>query len=92
MPEFFVEFDRPVVYQPDHPKAKRTVTGLVVNAGTLTGAMQHALRTTRGEVEILQTLPVDDAEPAKVASARAQHPHQPPPVLVDVPLSEVPRA
>lgn len=93
MPEFFVEFDRVVTYLPDHPKANRPVTGLVVSAPTPTGAMQHALRTTRGEAEIVETKLADEADPDKVGAARAQLPYRPPaPVPVEVPLAETPRA
>jgi hypothetical protein len=50
MPQYLVRFERPVVYQPDHPTACQTITELVVSgASDGPAAIAHALRTTRGD-------------------------------------------
>lgn len=48
MPTFYVVFSGPVVDQPDHPRARKTVEGLQVAAPSATAACFHAARVTRG--------------------------------------------
>lgn len=71
MPEFLVEFDRPVWYQPDHPKARRETQAVLANAPTPAAALTHAIRVTRGEGEITRVYPIEEAPEALVAIARA---------------------
>ena len=71
MPEFLVAFDRPVWYQPDHPKARRETQAVIANAPTPQAALTHAIRVTRGEGEITQVYPIEEAPEALVAIARA---------------------
>ena len=87
MPEYFVEFSGVVIYQPDHPKAARPITGLCVNAASANSALQHAIRTTRGDAEV-SVVPLDEGEPAKVAAARSLIPYQPPAPLVPAAVTE----
>jgi hypothetical protein len=50
VPEYLVRFERPVIYQPDHPTACQEILELVVaGAADGTAAIAHALRTTRGD-------------------------------------------
>lgn len=51
MPRFHVVFSQPVIDQPDHPEARRTVEGLTVNAPSASAACFHAARVTRGDGE-----------------------------------------
>ena len=77
MPEWVVRFSRPVVYQPDHLLARRTVDVMLVNAPTAAAAEMHAIRVTVGETAILSVLPpAEDA--AGVEAARAAEPPPPP--------------
>ena len=71
MPEFLIEFDRPVWYQPDHPKARRETQAVIANAPTPQAALTHAIRVTRGEGEVSQVYPIEEAPEALVAIARA---------------------
>ena len=50
MPTFLVRFPQPVVYQPDHPQARRTITDLLVHAPDALGAQMHAVRVVQGDV------------------------------------------
>lgn len=54
---WLVQFPRTVIYQPDHPIARREVVQLVVNSPTAQGAIIHALRTVEGDVEGLTATP-----------------------------------
>lgn len=49
MPTFYVVFSGPVVDQPNHPRARKTVEGLTVNAASAEGACFHAARVTVGD-------------------------------------------
>lgn len=55
MPHFVVVFDQPVVYQPGHLKAQRTITELLVAAPDREGALQHAIRVTVGAAKVTVT-------------------------------------
>lgn len=48
MPKYLVKFPNPVQYLPDHFNG-RDVTELVVNTSSVSGAITHALRVTRGD-------------------------------------------
>jgi hypothetical protein len=50
---FRVRFSEPIWYLPDHPKARRLVADLFVNAPGPREAEAHALRTTRGPAQIV---------------------------------------
>ena len=87
MPEYFVEFSGVVIYQPDHPKVARPITGLCVNAASPNSALQHAIRTTRGDAEVSVVL-LTEADPAKVDAARTLLPYTPPVPIVPAPVAE----
>lgn len=55
--KWLVRFPRTVIYQPDHPTARRELITLVVHAETAQGAIIHALRVVSGEVEGLTAEP-----------------------------------
>lgn len=55
--KWLVRFPRTVIYQPDHPKARRELISLVVHATTAQGAIIHALRVVSGDVEGLTAEP-----------------------------------
>ena len=55
---WLVTFTGPVVYQADHPKARRTITTLEVSAETARSAEIHALRTVQGAADIASVKPV----------------------------------
>ncbi len=55
--KFLVRFLQPVVYQAEHPSARREITSLVVNAPNARGAELHAIRTCAGEIEGLTVEP-----------------------------------
>lgn len=57
MPRWLVRFPRTVIYQPEHPIARREVVTLVVSAPTAQGAVIHALRVVEGDVEGLTAEP-----------------------------------
>ena len=61
MPRFVVRFDLPVVYQPNHPRRALSTTALEVIAETSVQAMQHAIRTTVGEGQVIGVEEVVDA-------------------------------
>ena len=46
-----------VIYQPDHPTARRELVTLVVHADSAQGAVIHALRVVSGDVEGLTAEP-----------------------------------
>lgn len=50
MPTFLVTFPQPVVYLPDHPKGRRVLTELEVNAPDAARALIHAIRVVHGDV------------------------------------------
>jgi hypothetical protein len=77
VPEFLVVFGGLVTYQPDHPKMRRSINGLCVNAPTSTAAMQHALRTTRGDAEVTEVVPIEQANADHVAAAKSLLPYLP---------------
>jgi hypothetical protein len=56
---FRVIFTEPMVYQADHPVARRVVTELVVSSDTARRAEMHALRTVSGSGDVLRVEPVD---------------------------------
>jgi hypothetical protein len=69
--KFVVRFEHPVVYQPDHPTGRRTVSEIVVNTDTESAALLHAVRVTQGDpgkIAVLPPFPRDltpaDFEPA----------------------------
>lgn len=49
MSRFLVRFLRSVVYQPDHPKARRDITELIVSTDDPGLALIHAYRTVSGD-------------------------------------------
>ena len=55
---WLVTFTGPVVYQADHPKARRTVTSLEVSSDTARRAEMHAIRSVQGDAEIAAVRPV----------------------------------
>jgi len=71
MPEFLIEFDRPVWYQPDHPKARRETQAICASAPSARAAETHAIRVTRGAGEILRVYPIAEAPQALIEIARA---------------------
>ena len=71
MPEYLVEFDRPVWYQPDHPKARRETQAVIVAAPDGTKAQTHAIRVTRGEGSVIMVYPIDQAPQPLIDIARA---------------------
>ena len=54
---WLVTFTGPVVYQADHPKARREITSLVVSAATARSAEIHALRTVQGAADVASVEP-----------------------------------
>lgn len=61
--DYLVRFERPVIYQPDHPTACQEITELVVSGATDgTAAIAHALRTTRGDGGAVSAHPVGAAQ------------------------------
>jgi hypothetical protein len=48
---FRVTFATPVVYQASHPRARRTVTELIVHAPDARAAEIHAIKTVEGSFE-----------------------------------------
>lgn len=58
MPRYAVRLETPVVYQPDHPKAQRPITELVVNAPTPEAALIHTIRVTTGEIAVREIVEV----------------------------------
>jgi hypothetical protein len=50
MPTYRFQLMRPVVYQPDHPIARREITELDVRANDEAMALSHLHRSTRGVV------------------------------------------
>ncbi len=71
MPEFLVQFDRPVWYQPDHPIAKRETQAICVSAPHEKDAEKHAIRVTRGAGEVLKVYPIAEAPEPLVTIARS---------------------
>lgn len=55
--KWLVRFPRMVIYQPDHPTARRELVTLVVHADSAQGAVIHALRVVSGDVEGLTAEP-----------------------------------
>lgn len=50
MPQFVVVFATPVIYQPDHPTARRLIDLLHVHAPTAEAAIAHGIRVVQGDV------------------------------------------
>lgn len=71
MPTYLVAFSGPVWDQPDNPLACREVMALAVHAPTPQGAQTHAIRVTRGEAEVVQVVPIEEASPDLLAAAYA---------------------
>lgn len=57
MPRFLVTFPQPVIYQADHPKARRVITELEVSAPDATTAQFHAIRVVSGDPSGLTVIP-----------------------------------
>jgi hypothetical protein len=53
-------FAQPVIYQADHPKARREITELQVSAPDEAGAITHAIRVVQGDVAGLTIAPFTD--------------------------------
>ena len=51
---YLVKFRQPVLYQPDHPIAKREVVELPVHAGSPREAEIHTFRVCGGPIEIAE--------------------------------------
>jgi len=60
VPRYLVRFSEPIWYLPDHPKARRLTTDLIVNAETPKQAETHALRVTRGAGEVVSCAVTED--------------------------------
>lgn len=82
MPQYLVRFARPVVYQPDHPKARRAVCDLPVDAPDPTRAQIHALRVTTGDAEIISVDLLDKYAYRTALAARQPETLPEPPLIV----------
>lgn len=60
MARFRVVFAQPVIYQADHPKARREITELHVSAPDESGALTHAIRVVQGDVAGIRVEPATD--------------------------------
>lgn len=78
--EYLARFPTPVVYQPDHPIARREVTELVVSAPTMHGAYVHAARVVQGDVS---GMTIEPYIPVPVTPQGEVRP-DPPPQLFEV--------
>lgn len=78
MPAFLVRFDRPVHYNPGHPKG-RPVTELPVRAPSAAKAVAHALRVTQGDAETTVEEVADFVGPPPAVET----PPDPPPVVIN---------
>lgn len=63
MAKYLVRLAAPVIYQPDHPKARREITELVVSAADAEQAKIHLYRSTLGNVQIAEVLPYEPPPP-----------------------------
>lgn len=61
---FRVTYTAPVVYQADHPKARRIITSLDVSSETRRQAEIHAIRTVQGGADILSIEEIGKVLPA----------------------------
>ena len=58
--KYRVTFPVPVVYLPDHPRGRRDVRDLVVEAPDKERAIAHAIRVVSGDVSGLSVTPCPD--------------------------------
>lgn len=70
MAEYLVRFDRPVAYQPEHPRViHKWVSALVCGAPTPEDAVQHAIRVTLGPGRVISVVDIHDA-PEEAAAVK----------------------
>ena len=59
MARYRVVFTEPMIYQVDHPKARREVTELLVSSHSVRAAELHAIRTCTGPGDVLRVEEVE---------------------------------